>query len=378
MILERNDIMRIGEANNTMKAQKLNKGDKIAIVSLSRGLLGMPFCKHELDIAIRRLEEYELIPVIMPNALKDMEYLQDHPELRASDLKQAFMDTSIKGIICAIGGDDTYRTIPYLMEDETFIDAVKNNPKIFIGYSDATNNHLMLNKLGLSTFYGPCLLSDLAELDKEMLPYTKQYFEKFFMNEPSFEITSSPIWYYDRESYGIEEVEKPRKSQKEQHGFEALNGKGEVTGKLYGGCLESLYDAYTGERHGDENKIYTKYDILPTLDNWKEKILFIETSEEKMHPDKLEIILNFFKDKKVLESVKGVIVGKPIDEKYYEEYKQVFKKVFADLETPVLYNANFGHSVPRCIIPYDADAIIDFDNKRIIISSPIFEENVNY
>ena len=83
----------------------------------------MPFCKHELDIAIRRLEEIGLIPVLMPNALKDMDYLQNHPESRANDLKRAFMDTSIKGIICAIGGDDTYKTIPYLMEDEEFIDA---------------------------------------------------------------------------------------------------------------------------------------------------------------------------------------------------------------------------------------------------------------
>ena len=356
--------------DDTMKPQKLKKGDKVAIVSLSRGLLGMPFCKHELDIAIRRLEEYGLIPVLMPNALKDMEYLQDHPEARASDLKQAFLDTSIKGIICAIGGDDTYKTIPYLMEDEEFISAVKTNPKLFTGYSDTTNNHLMLNKLGLSTFYGPCLLTDLAELDKEMLSYTKQYFEKFFKNESRFEITSSPIWYYDRESYGVDEIGKPRKSQREQHGFEVLNGKGKVTGKLYGGCLESLYDIYTGERHGDENEIFAKYNILPSLDEWKEKILFIETSEEKMHPDKLEIILNYFKNNRILESVRGIIVGKPIDEKYYKEYKQVYRKVFADLNTPVLYNVNFGHSVPRCIIPYDAEATVDYDNRRITVNGP--------
>ena len=101
-----------------IKPKKLNKGDKVAIVSLSRGLLGMPFCKHELDIAIKRLEEFELVPVIMPNALKDMEFIQNHPEARASDLKQAFMDKDIKAIICAIGGDDTYKTIPYLMEDD--------------------------------------------------------------------------------------------------------------------------------------------------------------------------------------------------------------------------------------------------------------------
>ena len=59
-----------------IKPQKLNKGDKIAIVSLSRGLLGMPFCKHELDIAIKRLKEFGLEPVIMPNALKDRIYYE--------------------------------------------------------------------------------------------------------------------------------------------------------------------------------------------------------------------------------------------------------------------------------------------------------------
>ncbi len=56
----------------------------------------MPFCKHELDIAIKRLKEFGLEPVIMPNALKDMKYIEEHPEARASDLKVAFMDNSIK------------------------------------------------------------------------------------------------------------------------------------------------------------------------------------------------------------------------------------------------------------------------------------------
>lgn len=359
------------------KPQRLSKGDKIAIVSLSRGLLGMPFCKHELDIAIKRLKEFGLKPVIMPNALKDMDYIEKHPEARASDLKQAFMDDSIKAIITAIGGNDTYKTIPYLMEDKEFIEAVKNNPKIFTGFSDTTNNHLMLNKLGLSTFYGPCLLVDLAELDNEMLPYTKDYFEKFFLNDSSFEIKSSPVWYSDRESFGPEEIGKPREVHQEQHGFETLNGSGVITGKLYGGCLDSLYAIYTSERYGNENQIYTEYNILPTMDEWKEKILFIETSEERMHPDKLEEILKFFKSNKILESVRGIIVGKPIDEKYYEEYKEVYRKVFSDLDTPILFNVNFGHSVPRCIIPYDAEATIDYDNKRIFINSPIFENEKN-
>ena len=357
-----------------IKPRKLKKGDKIAIVSLSQGLLGMPFCKHEVDIALKRLEEFGLVPVIMPNAMKDMDYIKEHPEARASDLKEAFMDKDIKAIISAIGGNDTYKLIPYLMEDEEFKTAVRNNPKIFTGYSDTTNNHLMLHKLGLTTFYGPCLLVDIAELDKEMLPYTKSYFEKFFKDEDGYEIISSPVWYLDRESYGVEEVGKPRKEMKEEHGFEVINGRGKVTGNLYGGCLEIIYNAYVGERFGDEAEIYKKYDILPTLDEWKEKILFIEPSDERNTPEKIEAMLNYFKDNKILESVKGVIVGKPIDEEYYEEYKDVYKKVFSDLDTPVLYNVNFGHAYPRCVIPYGLKATVDYDNKKITVDEPIFEK----
>ena len=357
-----------------IKPKPLKKGDKIAIVSLSRGILGMPYCKHELNLAIKRLKEFGLEPVIMPNALKDKEYLKKHPEVRAADLKKAFMDKEIKAIITAIGGDDTYKTIPYLMEDEEFVTSVKKNPKIFTGFSDTTNNHLMLNKIGLSTFYGPCLLIDIAELDNQMLPYTKKYFEKFFLNENGFEILSSPIWYGDRENYGIEEMGKPRKVYQETHGFETLNGNGIVTGKLYGGCLDSLYNIYTGNRYGDESKIYKKYKILPTLEEWKEKILFLETSQERMSPQELEIILNYFKNNLILSTVKGIIVGKPIDEKYYNEYKTVFKKVFSDLDTPVLYNVNFGHSVPKCIIPYGVEAVVDYDNKKLFIAEPMFKQ----
>lgn len=357
-----------------MKPFNLNKGDKVAIVSLSLGILGMPYCSHELDIAKKRLEEFGLVPVFMPNSLKDEKYILEHPEARASDLKQAFMDDSIKAIITAIGGDDTYKTIPYLMEDDEFIEAINCNPKIFSGFSDTTNNHLMLNRLGLSTFYGPCLLADVAELDREMLPYTKEYFEKYFLNEDSFEIKSSPIWYNDRENYDETQVGKPRKSNKEKHGFETINGHGIVTGKLYGGCIESLYDDFTGYTNKDAPQVFEKYQILPTEAEWKEKILFLESSELAIAPEELTKMLMEFKRRNIFNLVKGLIIGKPIDEKYYEEYKTVYKKVFKDLDTPILYNINFGHAVPRCILPYDAKTTIDFDNKRIIINEPILEK----
>ena len=66
--------------------------------------------------------------------------------------------------------------------------------------------------------------------------------------------------------------------------------------------------------------------------------------------------------------------GKPADEVYYNEYKEVIKEVFLDLDTPVLYNVNFGHSLPRCLIPYGAKASLDLNKKKITVDEPIFEK----
>lgn len=358
-----------------IKPYKLNKGDKIAIVSLSRGLLGESFAKHELELALNRLKDMGLIPVVMPNALKGMKYLEEHPEARAEDLKNAFMDDSIKAIITAIGGDDTYKLYPYLMEDKEFRNAVITKPKIFTGFSDTTMNHLMLYRLGLQTFYGPCLMVDFAELGKDMLPYTKLNFERFFDNCDSFEIKSSDIWYSDRKSYGEDQLGIERESHEEIHGYEVLNGCGVVTGKLYGGCIESIYDAMTSATYEDEKNIVNKYNILLTLDEYKDKILFLETSELSATPEELEKMLNEFKIRGVFNAIRGLIVGKPIDEKYYDEYKIVYKKVFNDLDTPVMFNLNFGHSVPRCILPYGIETQVDYDNKTLSILEPIFDNS---
>lgn len=352
-----------------MNIFNLEKGDKVAIVSLSSGVLGEPYVRHELELGINRLKELGLIPVFMKNSLKGIDYLHNHPEARAADLKQAFVDIDIKMIITAIGGYDTYKTVPYLMEDEEFIKVVKENKKIFTGFSDTTINHLMLNKLGLSTFYGPAFLVDIAELDNDMLNYTKSYFLKYFGNNDEIKIISSPVWYEDRKSYDKTQLGIPRILHKEIHGYETLNGHGVVSGKLYGGCINSLYEVFTSEKSTDAKLIIEKYNILPSLEEWKSKILFLENSKEGINPQKLETILLELKKREILHSVKGVIIGKPIDEIYYNEYKEIYKNIFKNIETPVIYNVNFGHSFPRCILQYNATAIVDYDNKTIKIKS---------
>lgn len=100
-------------------------------------------------------------------------------------------------------------------------------------------------------------------------------------------------------------------------------------------------------------------------------ILFLEPSDYQPSPEEFKNYLIEFKKRKIIQNVKGIIFGKPQDEKYYDEYKVIFKEVFKDMQTPILYNVNFGHAVPRCIIPYGANATIDYDNKKIIINEKI-------
>ena len=151
---------------------------KLAIISLSSGILGEPFIRHEVKIGMKRLHDYGLEVVTTENALKGITYLSEHPESRAEDLLNALNDKSVDMILCAIGGDDTYRLLPYLFENDELKNAVKDNKKIFLGYSDTTVNHFMLHKAGLHTFYGQAFLPDICELDTEMLPYTSKYKEE--------------------------------------------------------------------------------------------------------------------------------------------------------------------------------------------------------
>lgn len=351
-----------------IKPHRLHIGDKIAIVSLSSGILGEDFIKYELVIGVKRLEEFGLEPVFMPNALKGLDFLKNHPEARADDLKEAFARNDIKAIICAIGGDDTYRTLPYLLEDETFKNNVKKHPKIFIGYSDSTTNHLMLNKLGLRTFYGQALLTDLAEFEPNMLEYSKEAFERLFSNVAPYQIKPSPVWFEDRTDFSENAVGTLRNKHDDPKGYELLQGKGVVQGELLGGCLEILgYYIDAPVSDSVDKALCKKYNVFPTLDEWSEKIMFIETSEAKMQPEMYRTYIQKLKEVGVFEKINGLIVGKPIDEIFYDEYKQILKEELAEFDIPVLYNINVGHAYPHTIIPIGALAAIDCDKKTLTI-----------
>lgn len=135
-----------------------------------------------------------------------------------------------------------------------------------------------------------------------------------------------------------------------------------------GGCLESLYDILTNSRYEDEKDVCERYGLFPDKEEWRGKILFIETCEEKPVPELFEKEIALLKEKGVFDVVNGVLVGKPQDEAYYQEYKDILIKVVDNAELPIVYNVNFGHATPRCALQYGAAAKVDMKQKKIFVN----------
>lgn len=339
----------------------------VGIVSLSSGVLGEIFVKHELDLGLERLEAMGLRVKFMDNALMGLKYLDAHPEKRAEDLLQAFRDPELDMILCAIGGDDTYRLLPHLFEGYALKKAL--GPKIFLGFSDTTINHLMLHKVGLNSFYGQAFLPDVCELGAEMLPYTAQYFRELVSTGRIREIRPSPLWYECRENYGPDQLGTELMAHPDR-GFELLQGPAVFSGKILGGCIDTLFDIFDSGRHPDSPALCRQYGLFPALEDWRDKILLLESSEEKPSPKKYETMLRTLKSTGLFSVIRGLLVGKPMDETYYEEYKQLLVKVIDDPALPILYNLNIGHALPRCIIPFGVEATVDIPQQCIRFSDP--------
>ena len=335
---------------------------KIGIVSLSSGVLGEDFVLHEVKIGIERLKKYGIEVEFLPNSKKGIEFIKNSPEARAKDLIKAFKDNSIDMILCAIGGDDTYRLLPYLFENNELKMAVKQ--KIFLGFSDTTMNHFMLNKVGIKTFYGQAFLPDICELSNEILPYSKHFFEELINNGRIKEIYPSDVWYNEREDFS----EKSIGISMEEHqnrGFELLRGNTKFEGQILGGCLETIFDIFDNSRYEDTVYLCQKYNLFPSLNEWKNKILLLETSEERPKPELFRKMILKLQEYGIFDVISGLIIGKPQNEEYYEEYKQIILDEIRNKNLSIVYNINIGHSTPRCIIPFGVNAKVDVE-KQII------------
>jgi muramoyltetrapeptide carboxypeptidase LdcA involved in peptidoglycan recycling len=336
-----------------IRPKSLKKGDTVATISLSWG--GAGELLHRYEIGKRRLQEvFGLNVVETKNALKSADYISKNPQARADDLMEAFSDKSIKAIISNIGGEDSIRTLPY-----TDINVIRQNPKIFLGFSDTTVTHFVCYKAGLTSFYGTSILVGFAE-NGGMHQYQIDDIKRtFFSSLPVGQIfpnkngwTSEILDWFDIS------LQNTQRKLNESNNWNFLQGSKKVQGQLIGGCIEVL-------------EFLKGTDYWLDKSDWKGKILFLETSEEMMPPTNFRRVLRNYAAQGVFEKISGLILGRPYNNKYVDEYNNILLQVIRHEQgndyLPIITEMDFGHTCPTFTIPNGVLAEIDSEQKTFSI-----------
>lgn len=336
-----------------IKPQKLFRGSKLAIVSPSwAGPYEYPHRYKTGKYQLQKAFDFELID--MPNTLKSPEYLENNPKARTEDIIQALEDKSIDGIIASIGGDDSVRILKYINED-----VIKNNPKSFMGYSDSTSIHCLFYKAGVMSFYSPSIMAGFAE-NNGISDYLIENFGKVIMSSEIIgEIKPNKIGYsIDNPSWDLESNQNiPSKIYNEPMGTMILNGKYDAEGILYGGCIDTL-----------ESIKGTEY----WLDDWKNIIFFIETSEDTPNIEMFKRWLRNYGEQGIFDKISGIIFGRHVGT---IEQQKAYNKALVDVvvneynkkDLLIFGNMDFGHTRPIFTIPYGCKAKMNIKDKSFSI-----------
>ncbi len=339
-----------------VKPEMLAAGDRVAVVSPSWG--GPSVCPDRYNFGKQQLEQIFGVDVVeMPHALAPAEWIAGHPAARAADLMQAFSDPSIRAVITSIGGNDAIRLIPHLD-----LRILQQNPKIFLGYSDTTALHFACMAAGISSFYGPSILSGFGE-NGGMHAYSAAALRAVLCNaEPAGLIprnqdgwTAEKTDWTDAAALEYPQILSPADAPK------ILQGSGIVSGRLIGGCAEVL-----------EMLKGTLWWPQPSF--WEGKILFYETSEDAPPPEFIKYWLRNFAAQGILQRLSGILISRPDpcgDETYRVRLEQAFLDILAEegLGTlPVLSGLDFGHTQPMLTLPYGVCAQIDCSAATLTIT----------
>lgn len=342
--------------------ERLKFDDKIAIIAPSSGLATL--FPHVYHLGLQRLKEnFGLEPVEFPTAKKSGEYLATNPKARAEDINNAFADLSIKAIIATIGGEDQLKILKYLDPE-----VIRKNPKIFLGFSDNTNLHIYLWNMGIISYYGGNLMNQFAS-GGEIHQYTEKYIRKALFDQAIGEIEPSNEWTDFDLDWSDESTLTQKQLMEINPRWEWFNNEKSVTGRLWGGCLESLDFHLRANRY------------LPTNEQLKDCILYFETSEEMPNSDYVYRVLMGMGERGMLEQFSAILVGRPKTqfmgeipkegkEKYRENQRKTIKKVVQEYapNTIVVSGLDIGHTNPQLLVPNGGFATIDGINKKIIFS----------
>lgn len=330
-----------------IKPRKLVAGDKVAIISPSWA--GASVFPERYAAGKKQIEEaFGLVAVEAPNSMISAEENANNPQKRAEDINWAVKNKEIKAIIPVIGGDDAVRLLPFL--DYA---AIRENPKIMLGYSDTTVLHLAFLHAGVRSVYGPAVMAGGFAENGGMFDYFINSVRKtLFSSDVIGKIEPNMNGWTDEElSWKNPKNQFIRRKLKKSTGNRVLQGIGKVRGHLFGGCIEVL-------------EMLKGTPVWPNEEFFDKTILFFEPSEEAPSADYVVRVLRNYAATGILQKASGIIVGRGshLPENEQNRYDEVFMQVVqkeCGLNTPIISQMDFGHTDPMFLPPYGAQAEID-------------------
>jgi len=302
-----------------IKPKALKLGDTIGIIAPAS-----PTTDERVIKAQERLIQMGFKVKMGKSPYERYGYLSGTDVVRAEDINTMFKDKEVDGIICIRGGYGTPRILQLLDYQ-----AIKDNPKIFVGYSDITALHIAFTQIaGLVTYHGPMVASDMIG---DFSDFSKDNLFRAIMNTEPMGKISNP----------------------EGEEITTING-GIAEGTIIGGNLSLIADT-----------IGTPYEI-----DVKGKILFIEEVGEE--PYNIDRMLNQLRLSGKLQEANGIILGdfNDCESKKHDEnltLEQVINDQIKPIGKPTIYNLQAGHCNPMVTLPLGVKARLDADKKELII-----------
>lgn len=296
-------------------APRLVHGDLIGVAAPSS-----PFDAEAFDAGLDVLKKMGFMVHVPDRLFKKNGYLAGSDTERADVVNRLFADPKIKGIICARGGFGSMKTLPLL--DYA---SIKNNPKVFVGFSDATAVLSVLeSRCRLVSFHGP-MVTTLARASDEI----KRAFITALTGDRPINIDATD---------GV------------------CLQPGKAVGRVSGGNLATLC-----------HLVGTPFE--PTFAS---KILLLEDCTEACY--RIDRMLTQMKLAGCFAGVAGVALGGFSDCGYEEDLYKVIKDTFKRDDIPIMAGFDVGHGSRNMMVPIGLEAVLDTDRGSIQFTRPATSE----
>jgi len=292
--------------SSRVKPPALRPGDTVGIVAPASNIK-----RTELATGCDALRLAGYNPFYFDSIFEQDLYFAGSVERRTRELQEMFARDEVRAILCARGGYGAN----YLLQTLD-LNAIKANPKIFVGYSDVTALlTYFADAGGFVTFHGPMAAKDWARAD-------------------GVDVES---WQAALRGVAAWELELGADS-----GVIGLV-EGVAEGILYGGCLSILVAS-----------LGTPYDIITDG-----TILFLEDFTAK--PYQIDRMLMQLKLAGKFEGVRGIVFGEMLGcvQTANQGYTlpEVVARIVGEMGVPVAYGLRSGHVTSRNItLPFGVRA----------------------